>query len=303
MTPPPFSAELSLQRFEAYLRAEVVALLGGRTPSQLASAIEHAVFRGGSRLRPTLGLALAHAMALEQDHRILAICAAVELVHCASLVHDDLPCFDDASLRRGYPSVHKKFGEATAVLTGDALITMSFTLLAGHPAGEVNAQILPFSQAIGPAQGIIGGQALELEKLGVDRDHYHDAKTGALFAFLARATAQLAEQEFGPWERWGQGLGRIYQRCDDLSDHAQSSLTGKTSGQDQRHDRPTWATSNSGGEPSDLRTQIESLKVGLEALLRDELPPCASRSAIQSWISLFQRRLSRHLGIQDQHQK
>ena len=138
------------------------AALERSAPARLHDALIHAVFGGGARVRPRLTLAVARAIdAREPSPLTLASAAAVELVHCASLVHDDLPCFDDAATRRGRPTVHSLYGEACAVLVGDALIIAAFETLAQVQAPS--SFFLVLAQAAGAKGGLVSGQALELE--------------------------------------------------------------------------------------------------------------------------------------------
>ena len=157
---------------------------GSGTPPKLRAALRHAVLGGGARLRPKLCLAVARACDPSTAGEALGgatlAAVALEFLHCASLVHDDLPCFDDADMRRGRPSVHAAFGEPIAVLTGDGLITGAFELLA-QP--EVDPRYLPqllrcTARAVGASRGIVAGQAWECEPR-VGLGHYHQAKTGA----------------------------------------------------------------------------------------------------------------------------
>src|SRR5580765_2939679 len=138
-----------------------------------------AVFPGGRRARPMLCRLIADRYGGGDDEMVGRMAAAIELVHCASLVQDDLPCFDDADTRRGLASCHKVHGEATAILVGDALLTLAFETLSNAPTrlGSVAFRLMGLlTAAAGSAHGIIGGQALELEPLPVDVGHYHMQK-------------------------------------------------------------------------------------------------------------------------------
>lgn len=285
MTPRPFTIKLELQRFESHLREQVDTHLGSTTPSRLAAAIRYAVFSGAGRLRPTLGLAMSHALGVGRHPAVLTLCSAVELVHTASLIHDDLPCFDDADLRRGQASVHAKFGEALAVLAGDALITLGFAVLAAPNGLQTTALIGPFAQAIGPARGLIGGQAQESERTPINPDHYHDAKTGSLFALMARGLAMIGRENPEPWARWGGQIGRIYQRCDDLCDAAPSEKTGKPQGQDQRHARPQWKEIGEG---------LPKIREELEQWLAST-PPCSTKAPLSTWAAALESRIIQRL--------
>ena len=219
-----------------------VGALGG--PPRLAAAVRHAVFPGGARVRPRLCLAVA--MACGQDDPALTDAAAValELLHCASLVHDDLPCFDDSPTRRGVQSVHKAFGERLAVLAGDALIVLGFQALAAAPA--LHPARLPkllglVAAGVGQPHGIVAGQAWECEPQVSLRD-YQRAKTGALFAAAAMAGAESAGGAGAPWQALGEWLGEAYQVADDIRDVAADPvLLGKPTGRDLALGRPSVA--------------------------------------------------------------
>ena len=162
-------------------------------PPRLAAAMRYAVFPRGARVRPRLCHSVAAACGEDHPAATEAAGAALELLHCASLVHDDLPCFDAAETRRGRPSVHKAFGEPLAVLTGDALIVLAFQTLAriqGRPE-RLTALTLTIAQSVGVPSGIVAGQAWECESQ-IDLAHYHRAKTGALFAAATVAGAASA---------------------------------------------------------------------------------------------------------------
>lgn len=211
-------------------------------PPRLAAAMRHAVFPGGARIRPTLCLAVAAACG--DDHPALAdaAAAAVELMHCASLVHDDLPCFDDAPTRRGRPSVHRAFGERLAVLAGDALIVLAFEAL-GRGAVEaprrLPALLATLAAGVGLPGGIAAGQAWECEPHVVLRD-YQRAKTGALFAAAAASGALAAGADAQPWRALGDWLGEAYQVADDIRDSAASAQwLGKPVGRDLALGRPS----------------------------------------------------------------
>lgn len=199
-------------------------------PTQLHRAMRQALFAGGKRIRPLLVLSVAEACAATGDALELATLAAcaVEMVHAASLVHDDLPCFDNADERRGRPSIHKQYGEALAVLVGDALLCRAFHVLALAPptlAARTLRVMDLLGQAAGSVRGIIAGQSLELERdpdgsaarLSIDR--YHTMKTAALFRFATEAGAVAAGAcEVATWTELGQALGLYYQLADDLCD-------------------------------------------------------------------------------------
>lgn len=214
---------------------------GSGSPPKLKEAMRYAVFPGGARLRPRLCLTVACANG--DDNRELAdgAAAAIELLHCASLVHDDLPCFDDASLRRGKPSVHKKFGERIAVLTGDALIVLAFQTLAkaGGDAPHRLAQLIRIvARSVGMPGGIAAGQAWECEPAVCLAD-YQRSKTGALFAAATMAGAAAAGVEPDGWRTLGEKLGEAYQVADDVRDVTADPVEiGKPVGRDAILGRP-----------------------------------------------------------------
>ena len=184
---------------------------------------------------------MARACAEDTPTLSAAAAGAIELLHCASLVHDDLPCFDDAATRRGRPSVHKAFGERIAVLTGDALIALSFQALA-HAAAGAPARLVTLvgiiARAIGAPNGIIAGQAWECESQIALAD-YQRAKTGALFAAATAAGAAAAGHDAGPWHMLGERIGEAYQIADDIRDVVSSEgELGKPTGRDQALGRP-----------------------------------------------------------------
>jgi len=208
----------------------------------LASALRHAVFPGGARIRPRLCLAVARACAdTVQPELAAAAACSIELLHCASLVHDDLPCFDDAATRRGRPSVHKAFGERIAVLTGDALIVLAFQVLARASAAgpdKLASLVMIISRAVGAPGGIAAGQAWECEAQ-IELAPYQRAKTGALFAAATAAGACAAGFDASTWCLLGERIGEAYQIADDIRDVLSSEQElGKPTGRDEALGRP-----------------------------------------------------------------
>jgi geranylgeranyl diphosphate synthase type II len=231
----------ALPRIESRLSETLAAATRAGTPPGLAAAVQHAVFPGGARVRPRLCLAVAHACGNAAPGLAEAAAVAIELLHCASLVHDDLPCFDDAATRRGRPSVHKAFGEPLALLAGDALIVLAFESLA--QAGTQLPQRLPalfaaVSRGTGMSGGIVAGQAWECESTCL-LSEYQRAKTGALFVAATAAGAIAAGADPKPWQSLGECLGEAYQVADDLRDAcADSDEVGKPVGRDAALGRP-----------------------------------------------------------------
>jgi geranylgeranyl diphosphate synthase, type II len=229
-------------RIEKALEAALERAEVPESPPKLAAAIRYAVFPGGARIRPRLCLAVAAACGDDRPGLTDAAASAIEFLHCGSLVHDDLPCFDDAATRRGKTSVHRAFGESTAVLTGDALIVMAFESLAR--AGVLCPERLPLltmtiARATSLPSGIIAGQAWENEA-SVELSKYHRAKTGALFAAATVSGALAAGADPGQWRTLGECIGEAYQVADDLHDlMSKAEDIGKPCGQDAIHGRPS----------------------------------------------------------------
>jgi geranylgeranyl diphosphate synthase, type II len=237
--------QLSVRIEAAVTEAMQVAgggLMGAdRVPQRLAAALEHATMSGGARIRPTILLSVAMACGDDRPGLSDAAAAALELIHCASLVHDDLPAFDNADTRRGRPSVHRAHGEPLAILAGDSLIVLAFELLA-RAAGDQPLRALRLVQALaqrtGMPGGICAGQGWESEPT-VNLSAYHRAKTGALFIAATQMGAVAAGQEPEPWEELGARIGEAFQVADDLKDALLTAEeTGKPAGQDAAHGRP-----------------------------------------------------------------
>jgi geranylgeranyl diphosphate synthase type II len=259
---------------------------GPVSPPRLAAAMRHAVFPRGARIRPRLCLAVAAACD-EDDPRLTdAAAASLELLHCASLVHDDLPCFDDAATRRGRPSVHATFGERLAVLAGDALIVLAFDTLAqvSCSSRRLCPVILTVTRAVGVPTGIVAGQAWECET-AADLALYHRQKTGALFAAAAVAGAAAAGAKPEPWRVVGEKIGEAYQVADDLRDAiADPEEIGKPTGRDAALGRPSAAASFG----------IEGAVKRLETLVAEAIeaiPACLRSGDLRALIMFEAKRL------------
>ncbi len=233
----------SVPRIEQALLAALEPGESAGCPPRLAAAIRYAVFPGGARIRPRLCLAVAQACAEDHPAIVDAAAAAIELLHCASLVHDDLPCFDDATTRRGKPSVHKAFGERLAVLAGDAMIVLAFEVLADScrlaPA-RLPSLIRIIGRSVGTAGGIVAGQAWECET-DAPLSQYQQAKTGSLFAAATMAGAVAAGvADAAAWSMLGERIGAAYQVADDILDVAGNAADiGKPVGRDAELGRPS----------------------------------------------------------------
>lgn len=257
---------------------------GPAIPPRLASAMRHATLGGGARLRPALCLAVTQACGGDAGSASAAA-SSLEFLHCASLVHDDLPCFDDAAERRGQPSVHAAYGEALAVLTGDALIVAAFQNLSRD---AVAPQHLPgllrcISDAVSASKGIVGGQAWECEP-SVALTRYHRAKTGALFEAACRAGAIASNRPEEPWAAFGALIGEAYQVADDLHDTLDVAGLGKPSNQDEAHGRPNAVLSLG------LPNALERLERLLDAAF-DAVPHCGNPAPINTWLAAVAQRL------------
>jgi geranylgeranyl diphosphate synthase type II len=230
-------------RIETTLADAVLLAEAAGAPPRLAAAMRHAVFPKGARIRPRLTLAVAMACGDDRPRLSSAAAAAIELLHCASLVHDDLPCFDDAATRRGRPSVHRAFGEPLAVLAGDALIVLAFqTVARAAPCApeRLAAVIGAIGDGVGVPFGIVAGQAWECEP-SVNLSDYQRQKTGALFAAATVAGAAAAgAPDPEAWRLLGDRLGEAYQVADDLRDAVEDEATiGKPVGRDRALGRPS----------------------------------------------------------------
>lgn len=273
-------------RIERALRAAVEASSAG-APPRLAAAMRHAVLAGGARIRPRLCLAVAAACGDPAPALSDAAAAAVELIHCASLVHDDLPCFDDASMRRGLPAVHRAFGEPLAVLAGDALIVAAFEVLAraGAAAPPRLGQLVEvIARGVAAPHGIIAGQAWESEPR-IPVITYRRAKTAALFGAAAAAGAVTAGDDPALWRAFGERIGEAYQVADDIHDvTGAAAALGKPVGRDGVLGRPNAARELGIGGSRELLEQLVH-----EAMA--ELPPCRRPEAIRGWAADMVSRL------------
>ncbi|MEY8878813.1 MAG: polyprenyl synthetase family protein [Leptothrix sp. (in: b-proteobacteria)] len=276
------SKRISCALHGALQRAE-----GPGCPPRLAAAVRHAIFPGGARIRPQLCLAVAIAHGDDDPALSDAAAAAIELLHCASLVHDDLPCFDDAAMRRGVPSVHSAFGERLAVLGGDALIVLAFQSVA--LAGGVHPERLPgllqvIAQGTGMPMGMAAGQAWECEPQVPLRD-YQRAKTGALFAAATMGGALAAGAQAEPWRALGERLGEAYQVADDIRDVAADPvLIGKPVGRDLALGRPSMAREHG------LIGAIERFQTLVEGAV-DAVPNCRGAMQLRALVRSESERL------------
>jgi geranylgeranyl diphosphate synthase, type II len=221
------------------------------SPTKLHAAIRWSVFAGGKRFRPALLLAVGETFGATSESLIAAACA-LEMIHTYSLVHDDLPSMDNDDLRRGRPTCHVRFGEATAILAGDALLTMAFKTIAGEdklPATRRVQLISEIARAAGTPEGMVAGQAYDLEAEArpvgaAELETIHRLKTGALISAAARCGAIIAEAspaELAAITDYAGQLGLLFQITDDLLDvTATADAIGKTPGKDARSRKATY---------------------------------------------------------------
>ena len=263
----------------ALARAVDDGVLGGNPP-RLTAAIRYAVFPAGARLRPQLCLGVAGACGDDRPELTDAGASAIELLHCASLIHDDMPCFDDAPMRRGKPTLHCAFDEPLALLAGDALIVLAFQTLARAANGadeRLPTLLRVVGDSVGMPNGIVAGQAWEGEP-EADLARYHRAKSGALFAGSTMAGAAAAGHDPAPWAMLGLRLGESYQVVDDIRDVAGDAKTlGKPTGQDAALQRPN-AVDELGMEGAIARFDA-LIAEGL-----DSMPDCPGRDALRALI-------------------
>ena len=245
------SAQLALWRERVNARLDHLVPEEGEEPRSVHSAIRWSLFAGGKRFRPLLLMATGQSLGAGADALLDAACA-LEMIHTYSLIHDDLPSMDDDDLRRGRPTCHVRFGEATAILAGDALQALAFQTIAADVqlSDAVRAALVfELACAAGTPYGMVAGQALDLdaearEVSKVELERIHRLKTGALIVCAARSGAIIAgagEKELSAVTRYGTALGLLFQITDDLLDVVASAEDlGKTPGKDARSRKATY---------------------------------------------------------------
>jgi geranylgeranyl pyrophosphate synthase len=282
----------------AALREEVERALDRALPPESAwpetihRAVRYSLFAGGKRIRPVLVLAAGEAAGGAREE-LMPFACAVEMIHTYSLVHDDLPAMDDDDLRRGRPTSHKVFGEAVAILAGDALLTRAFHLLAEVPSDWDAARVgrrVRATAVLGEAcgtRGLIGGQVMDLESEGRDVDgealeRLHRAKTGALLSACVRGGAILGgagEEELALLGRYAAAIGLAFQIVDDVLDATEGAeRLGKTAGKDAAAGKATYVSVH--GLP---RAREMAATLGAEA--QDALAPLGARGALLAEIA------------------
>jgi farnesyl diphosphate synthase len=248
----PAWSQAHLERVEETLRRVLPA--PEIAPQRLHQAMRYAVLGGGKRVRPLLAFA-AGELADADPERVRIAAAAVELIHAYSLVHDDLPCMDDDVLRRGRPTCHVEYDEATALLVGDALQSLAFQLLGEYRlADNVKTQLemVRLLATASGSRGMAGGQAIDLESVGKsltvpELEYMHIHKTGALIRASALLGAHcgsgLDEKALGHLDQFAKLIGLAFQVVDDTLDAESSTATlGKTAGKDAKNNKPTYVS-------------------------------------------------------------
>lgn len=256
-------------------------------PVELHRAMRYAVLGGGKRIRPLLVYAAGHALGVD-DERLDSPACAVEIIHAYSLVHDDLPAMDDDDLRRGRPTCHIVFGEAMAILAGDALQALAFELLARDEPKIDAPGRLAMLHALGAAcgaEGMAGGQAFDLSAVGKrltlsELERMHAYKTGALIRAAVRLGALAAGHHDGDLlarlDRYGHAVGLAFQVRDDILDiEGESSVIGKTAGKDAAADKPTF--------PSIIG--LDASRARLDDLVADALDAIAPLGQRGEWLA------------------
>ncbi len=250
---------MSLDKFKEHWRARVDTALDHWLPSdaieprRLHSAIRYAIFNGGKRLRPILVYAAGQAVAVNEDTLDIPACA-VECIHAYSLVHDDLPPMDDDDLRRGKPTCHRQFDEATAILAGDALQAHAFHILSHGLKDKLDAaailDIIDLLAIASGSRGMAGGQAMDLAAVGIaiseaELENMHIHKTGALIRASikmgALCSATINNGQLQKLDHYGKCIGLAFQIMDDILDEtAETEILGKTKGADRARNKPTY---------------------------------------------------------------
>lgn len=285
------------QQFESYLPGaypESTESDGGR----VVEAARYSLLAGGKRLRPVLLMATTKLLG-GSPKTVLPFAAAIEMIHTYSLIHDDLPCMDDDDLRRGRPTCHVVYGEALAVLAGDALLNRAFELLheAGPSFGEAGWKAAAILSHASGSKGMIGGQTLDLMAEGLNIDdkaliEIHRRKTGALIKAPVLMAAALMNTDSGRVERlshYADEIGLAFQIRDDILDvTADLSLLGKTPGKDARDQKTTYVSLfGIAGAQAHLEQTIASARQAIEGLQADGLE-CGFLSGLADYLILRQ---------------
>ncbi|ANU28371.1 polyprenyl synthetase family protein [Planococcus versutus] len=238
--------------YEPLIQQEMAQLiLSLSIPDSLKESMHYSLQAGGKRIRPILLLAVLHELSDKEHPEALKVAAAIEMIHTYSLIHDDLPSMDDDDLRRGMPTNHKVFGEAVAILAGDALLTYSFGIVARlqEVSSDDKVRLIDLMSVSAGAEGMVGGQVLDIEgeekQLTLEElEQVHRLKTGALLTYSILAggiLAQASDEEIIALSQFGQHLGLAFQIQDDILDiTGTSEELGKTAGKDESSEKSTY---------------------------------------------------------------
>lgn len=251
---PDFQQWAAAQQARTEAQLQAVLPAADIAPQRLHAAMRYAALGGGKRVRPLLALAAGEVTAADPVRAVIAG-AAVELIHAYSLVHDDLPCMDDDVLRRGKPTCHVEYDEATALLVGDALQSLAFQLLAEYRLADdpaVQLEMVKLLAAASGSRGMAGGQAIDLAATGKtltlpELEFMHIHKTGAIIRAAtllgARCGTPLDKKELDRLDHFAKCIGLAFQVVDDVLDIEASTATlGKTAGKDAQHNKPTYVS-------------------------------------------------------------
>jgi farnesyl diphosphate synthase len=243
---------------------------GEIVPQRLHQAMRYAVLGGGKRVRPLLAFAAGEITGADPARTEIVACA-VECLHAYSLVHDDLPCMDDDVLRRGKPTCHIEYDEATALLVGDSLQSLAYQLLAEHRLADepgVQLEMVRTLAVASGSRGMAGGQAIDLASVGAslslpELEHMHVHKTGALIRAAvilgARCGRPLAPEQLRSLERYAKCIGLAFQVVDDVLDREGSTVTlGKTAGKDAAGNKPTYVSVLGAARARDLAEELRA---------------------------------------------
>ena len=293
---PQFQA--LLERWQARTERELAARLPLVTarPTRLHEALRYSALGGGKRVRPVLVYSTANALGIPEGV-VDGVACAVELIHAYSLVHDDLPAMDDDDLRRGRPTCHKAFDEATAILVGDALQVLAFETLASGPGlptdAAIRLELVRLLAIASGTSGMAGGQALDLAAVGrklslAEVEEMHARKTGALIhASVMMASAcneRPSESITRALDEFARAVGLAFQIQDDLLDiEGDATLLGKATGADRAHDKPTYPSSV-GVEAAHRR--MHELHARALASLATIGPRAATLASVSDWLVL-----------------
>jgi farnesyl diphosphate synthase len=252
----------------------------GVAPARLHEAMRYASLEGGKRVRPLLAFAAGEVSGAVAG-RVEIAAAAVEMIHAYSLVHDDLPCMDDDVLRRGKPTVHVQYDEATALLVGDALQSLAFQLLSEHKLAEdprLQLEMVKTLAGAAGSRGMAGGQQMDLEATGKtlslpELELMHIHKTGAVIraaVLLGYSCGKVCEPEMHKLDKYAKAIGLAFQVVDDLLDSEASTATlGKTAGKDAKHGKATYVSlmglARARELAEELRAQAQAALAGLGA--------------------------------------